>query len=140
MPPNDARAGSWVQKTPGVCGGSPCLRNTRHTVAGLVIWRRLRLDAAGILDRCPGLTPADLDAASLYYDQHREEIDMAIREDESAPPPDDRDRLRALKLEELRKEVALGIAQADRGELDAFDAMAILAQVRAKRVEVRGET
>ncbi len=27
---------SWVQKTPGVCGGDACIRNTRITVHGLV--------------------------------------------------------------------------------------------------------
>jgi hypothetical protein len=26
---------SWVQKTPGVCGGDACMRNTRITVWGL---------------------------------------------------------------------------------------------------------
>ena len=26
---------SWVQKTPGVCGGDACIRNTRITVRGL---------------------------------------------------------------------------------------------------------
>jgi antitoxin ParD1/3/4 len=48
---------------------------------------------------------------------------------------DDRDRLRALRLEELRKEVAIGIEQADRGEVAPFDAQATLARVRARRAE-----
>jgi uncharacterized protein (DUF433 family) len=26
---------SWIQTSPGICG-EPCIRNTRHTVAGLV--------------------------------------------------------------------------------------------------------
>jgi hypothetical protein len=30
---------SWVQKTPGVCGGRACIRNTRITVWGLVNFR-----------------------------------------------------------------------------------------------------
>jgi uncharacterized protein (DUF433 family) len=32
---------SWVQKTPGVCGGRACIRNTRITVWGVVNSRRL---------------------------------------------------------------------------------------------------
>ena len=32
---------SWVQETPGVCGGRACIRNTRITVWGVVNSRRL---------------------------------------------------------------------------------------------------
>jgi uncharacterized protein (DUF433 family) len=81
---NDVQTPSWVQKTPGVCGGEPCIRNTRHTVSGLVQWRRLALSDASILERQPDLGQADLEAAWAYYDQHREEIDRSIREDEDA--------------------------------------------------------
>jgi hypothetical protein len=31
---------SWIQKSPSACGGEPCVRNTRHTVAGLVEWKK----------------------------------------------------------------------------------------------------
>ena len=75
---------SWIQKTPGVCGGDACIRNTRHTVIGLVQWQRLGLSDARILERHPDLNQADLDAAWSYYRQHREEIDRAIKEDEEA--------------------------------------------------------
>ena len=34
---------SWVTATPGVCGGEPCIRNTRHTISGLVEWKQLGL-------------------------------------------------------------------------------------------------
>jgi len=34
---------SWVQKTPNVCGGDACIRNTRITVHGLVHYRQLGL-------------------------------------------------------------------------------------------------
>ena len=75
---------SWVQKTPDVCGGDACIRDTRHTVYGLVEWRKLGLADARILEHHPDLPKADLDAAWLYYDQHREEIEQAIKEDEEA--------------------------------------------------------
>jgi uncharacterized protein (DUF433 family) len=73
---------SWVQKTPNVCGGDACIRNTRITVWGLVNYRRLGLADEGILAAIVGLTPADLAAAWDYYERHREEIDRNIRENE----------------------------------------------------------
>jgi uncharacterized protein (DUF433 family) len=71
---------SWIQKSPGVCGGEPCIRNTRHTVAGLVEWKKQGLTAARILEHHPDLTLADLTAAWEYYATHRDEIDRAIKE------------------------------------------------------------
>jgi uncharacterized protein (DUF433 family) len=75
---------SWVEKTPGVCGGDACIRQTRHTVWGLVEWRRLGRSDAEILERHPDLTAGDLEAAWEYHDQHSKEIDQAIRENEEA--------------------------------------------------------
>jgi uncharacterized protein (DUF433 family) len=77
-------ARSWVTKTPGVCGGEPCIRNTRHTISGLVEWRRLGLADARILEHHPDLTPADLEVAWDYYAKHSQEIDEAIRENAEA--------------------------------------------------------
>src|SRR5215510_2506991 len=71
---------SWIQTSPGVCGGEPCVRNTRHTVSGLVEWKQQGLTDARILEHHPDLTPADLDATWAYYATHREEIDRAIKE------------------------------------------------------------
>lgn len=75
---------SWVQKTPGVCGGDACIRNTRYTVHGLVEWKQLGLTDECLLGRHPDLSQADLDAAWAYYEQHREEIELAIKEDAEA--------------------------------------------------------
>lgn len=80
MPHNETKAGSWVQKTQGVCGGDACIRNTRHAVWGLVEWQRLGLSDSRILEHHPDLSQADLDVAWDYYRQHKEEIDHAIRE------------------------------------------------------------
>lgn len=79
-----ARPASWISKTPGVCGGDACIRETRHTVWGLVEWRRLGLSDAEILERHPDLALADLEAAWAYYGKHREEIERAIRENDEA--------------------------------------------------------
>ena len=75
---------SWVQKTPGVCGGDACIRNTRHTVAGLVQWRRLGLKDRQILGQHPALTQEDLDVAWEYYKNNSVEIDKVISQDEDA--------------------------------------------------------
>ena len=67
-----------------MCGGEPCVRNTRHTVSGLVAWRRLGLSDAEIRKHHPDLTEADLMLAWSYYGAHVEEIDRALKEDEEA--------------------------------------------------------
>ena len=77
-------ATSWITRTPGVCGGEACIRNTRHTVSGLVEWRRMGLTDTRILEHHPDLTPADLEAAWDYYAKHRQEIDQAIQDNAEA--------------------------------------------------------
>ena len=75
---------TWIQKTPNVCGGDPCIRNTRITVHGLVHYRQLGMSDARILEAIQGLTPDDLVAAWDYYAAHPAEIDNAIRVNEEA--------------------------------------------------------
>jgi uncharacterized protein (DUF433 family) len=75
---------SWLQRSPGVCGGEACIRNTRHTVSGLVVWRRSGLSDAQLLKHHPDLTQADLTVAWSYYNQRAEEIDQAIKDDEES--------------------------------------------------------
>jgi uncharacterized protein (DUF433 family) len=70
----------WVEKTPGVYGGDARIRKTRITVAGLVERRTHGLSDAEILQHLPSLTEADLCAVWEYYEQHRDEVDQAIRE------------------------------------------------------------
>jgi uncharacterized protein (DUF433 family) len=70
---------SWIKKTPGVCGGDACIRNTRITVWGLVLSRRLGSTDASILENIVGLRPEDLEVAWDYYRLNRAEIDEEIR-------------------------------------------------------------
>jgi uncharacterized protein (DUF433 family) len=77
-------AASWISKTPNVCGGDACVRNTRYPVYSLVEWKKMGLTDARILEHHPDLTQADLEAAWTYYEQHRDEIEQAIREDAEA--------------------------------------------------------
>lgn len=79
-----SRAGSRIRKIPGVCGGEACVGDTRITVWGLVEWRNQGLSDSEILERTPGLHQFDLDAAWEYYSNNADEIDQAIRENESA--------------------------------------------------------
>ena len=71
---------SWIQRSSGVCGGEPCVRTTRHTVAGLVEWKKQGITDVRILAHHPDLTQADLEAAWTYYATHREEIEQAMKE------------------------------------------------------------
>ena len=75
---------SWVQKTPNVCGGDACIRNTRITVHGLVHYRQLGLSEQRLLEMIQGLTPDDLVAAWDYHAAHQAEIEEAIRLNEEA--------------------------------------------------------
>ena len=85
MPPIPITTTSWLQKTPGVCGGDACIRNTRHTVAGLVQWQRLGLSNVQILEHHPDWTGAGmLEIAWWYYHRNRAEIDQTIKEDVEA--------------------------------------------------------
>ena len=70
---------SWVQKTPNVCGGDACIRDTRITVNGLVEWRRLGLSDDRIMEIIQDLTPEDLEAAWEFHRLNPVEIDEEIR-------------------------------------------------------------
>ncbi len=80
----DTTKKSWVQKSPGVCGGEACIRNTRITVHGLVHYRQLGLSDERILEAIEGLTADDLATTGDYYAEHGAEIDEAIRLNEEA--------------------------------------------------------
>jgi len=69
-----------IQKTPGVCGGSARIRNTRIPVWTLVSFRHQGADSQELLRNYPGLTQTDLDTAWTYYSDHRDEVDQAISE------------------------------------------------------------
>jgi uncharacterized protein (DUF433 family) len=73
-----------VRKTPSVCGGEACIRDSRIMVWLLVSLLRLGMTDAEVLSNYPTLTTADLDAARAYYRQHPDEIDEAIAANEGA--------------------------------------------------------
>jgi len=78
-----ATATSWISKKPGRCGGQACIRDTRITVWGLEVQRRLGRTDAEIIQAVPGLSDADLESAWEYVAGNPPEIDEAIRENEA---------------------------------------------------------
>src|SRR5262245_54507677 len=67
-----------IQKTPNVCGGAACIRQTRIAVWMLVLDRKLGMTDTEVLNSLPALMPADLDAAWEYYRANPVEIEQSI--------------------------------------------------------------
>jgi uncharacterized protein (DUF433 family) len=76
---------SWIQKTPDVCGGDACIRNTRIPVWSLVVARRLGIAEEDLPNYfVTPLSPADVQVAWAYFELNPGEIDLAIRQNEEA--------------------------------------------------------
>jgi uncharacterized protein (DUF433 family) len=73
-----------IERTPGVCGGDPCIRQTRIPVWALEQARRLGFTEAELLDSYPNLQAQDLVNAWAYVKAHRDEIERQILENENA--------------------------------------------------------
>jgi antitoxin ParD1/3/4 len=52
---------------------------------------------------------------------------------------DERDKVQTMKIDQLRREIRIGIEQADRGEVGPLDAQATLAKVRSRRKNGEGK-
>ena len=76
---------SLIRKTPGVCGGSACVRETRIPVWTLWRLRELGRGDAQLLDDYPSLTPQDLAAAWDYARLNSDEIRTAIDRQGQSP-------------------------------------------------------
>ena len=73
-----------IEKTAGVASGEACIVRTRIPVWVLENYRRLGWSEATILENYPALRAADLVNAWGYVDAHRQEIEIAIQENEAA--------------------------------------------------------
>ncbi len=71
-----------IRKTPDVCGGDACVRETRIMVWLLVALRRQGMTDAKLIDNYPGLNENDLAAAWEYARLHPAEIEGAITANE----------------------------------------------------------
>ncbi len=76
---------SWIQRTPDVCGGDACIRDTRIPVWSVVAAQRGSASESDLLTYfVTPLSPADIQAARAYFEQHPEEIEKDIRLNEEA--------------------------------------------------------
>jgi uncharacterized protein (DUF433 family) len=78
------RISRGIEKTRGVCGGDARIAGTRITVWQLVEARSLGASEAQILSDFPNLRAQDLVNAWSYERSHREEIELAIHQNEVA--------------------------------------------------------
>ncbi len=69
---------TMIRETPGVCGGFPCVGNTRIPVRALVEALRTYGNAEAVADYFPQLTRAQVDAALAYYRHHPDRVDEDI--------------------------------------------------------------
>jgi uncharacterized protein (DUF433 family) len=67
-----------VRETPGVCGGSPCVGNTRIPVRLIVEFTRDGATIADLLEMYPHLTSEQLHGALAFYADHASRIDEEI--------------------------------------------------------------
>lgn len=73
---------SHIESKSDVCGGKPCIINTRIRVQDVYVWHELQgLSADEIVTRFPHITPADVYAALAYYWDHRDEIRSQMQEE-----------------------------------------------------------
>ena len=82
MPTTETPHVAEIVRTPGVCGGVACVRQTRIPVWLLVRLKQLGRDEPGLLLDYPSLTVDDLNAAWSYHRRHVEEIEAAIADQE----------------------------------------------------------
>ena len=73
---------SSVRRTPGVCGGAACVRDTRIPVWLLVRLKQLGRAEPDLLTDYPGLSSADLDTAWAYYRLRTAEVEADIAAEE----------------------------------------------------------
>jgi uncharacterized protein (DUF433 family) len=71
-----------VRKTPDVCGGDACIRDSRIMIWLLVSCMRQGMTDAELLNNYPTLIAEDLDAAREYNRRHPAEIAEAIAANE----------------------------------------------------------
>jgi uncharacterized protein (DUF433 family) len=78
----EGRSVIGIEKTPGVCGGDPCIRQTRIPVWLIEHCRQLGYTEAELLDSYPGLQAQDLVNAWEYVKAHPDEIERQILEND----------------------------------------------------------
>lgn len=73
-----------VQEREGVCGGYPCVGNSRIPVRSLVLAYRALDTFERVRDAFPTLSPEQTRAALDWYIKHPERVDEDIRRNEES--------------------------------------------------------
>jgi uncharacterized protein (DUF433 family) len=74
-----------ITRTQGVCGGKPCIADTRIRVLDIYVLHELQGKSADeIIHDFPQLTMADVFAALTYLWDHREEVVASLQEEQAA--------------------------------------------------------
>jgi len=64
-----------ITRTPGICGGKPCVEGSRIRVQDIYVWHELQGKKPDeIVSAFPQLTLADVYAALAYFWDHRDEV------------------------------------------------------------------
>jgi uncharacterized protein (DUF433 family) len=92
-----------IEITPGVAGGKPRIAGHRITVQDIVIWHEWMGRSSDEIAADHGLTLADVHAALAYYYDHQEEVNEAIKNQESF-------------IEALRRQTPSKVAEKLRGK------------------------
>ncbi len=72
-----------ITTTPNVRGGKPCIAGHRIAVSDVAIWHeRMGMTPGEIVSEYPTITLSDVHAALAYYFDHRDEVELEIREGE----------------------------------------------------------
>jgi uncharacterized protein (DUF433 family) len=73
----------YIARTPGVCGGKPCIAGSRIRVQDVaILYEEAGNTPAQIHEAFPSVTLAQIHAALAYYLDHRDEIQAEIAEDD----------------------------------------------------------
>jgi len=76
--------GEMIVSTPGTCGGRPRISGHRIRVQDVVAWRdRMGMAPDEMMAEFPGMTMSKIQAALAYYENHRNEIDAALKLDDA---------------------------------------------------------
>jgi uncharacterized protein (DUF433 family) len=73
-----------VRETPGVCGGYPCVGNSRIPVSSLVLTYRALGDVNLVMEAYPTLTSEQIRGALAWYLKHPTRVDEDVESNERA--------------------------------------------------------
>jgi uncharacterized protein (DUF433 family) len=73
-----------IEAVPNICGGDPCINQTRIPVWLLVRARQLGASDHGLFRCYPALRAEDLSYAWAYYRLHQADIEQQILDNENA--------------------------------------------------------